>query len=528
MTVDERPTPGGGPSGPDGAAADRAREEQDLAGVMGTRAGRIARLGVLVGLVVLLGVTRGLPILIVILAILVMIFLHELGHYVAAKRAGMKVTEFFIGFGPRIFSFRRGETEFGMKAIPAGAYVKIIGMSNLEEVDPADEARTYRQAPFRSRASVAVAGSAMHFALALVLLVIQFSLIGRPDGDRWVVKDVTSGSAAQAAGVRSGDRIVSFDGTPIDSFDDFRGAISGAEPGAATVVVERDGRTETLRVDLSQRLKVVGTIGEDVDLIDSGTGVLVGGVADAGQAEGAGLREGLRVTEVNGRKVADLDAARAALDDSVGGVVLVTTDGADGPTRHRVDLGRAVAAGPPAAFFGVGRTPVLVTDSLPAAAGRSVSEFGRVVGLATVGMGRFLWPPNLVEFVTSTVSGGQDAASSPTAAEDTAPTDRPISIVGIVLAGSELTSQNLSNLIGFLAGLNIVIGVFNLIPLLPFDGGHLVIAAYEKAQEMRRRSRQRYLADVSRMLPVAYGVVMVLVVVSLLALYLDVTRGVST
>ncbi|MFZ4516799.1 MAG: site-2 protease family protein [Microthrixaceae bacterium] len=528
MTVDERPSAGGEPPELGGDAADRAREEQDLAGVMGTRAGRIARVAVLVGLVVLLGVTRGLPILIVILAILVMIFLHELGHYIAAKRAGMKVTEFFIGFGPRIFSFRRGETEFGLKAVPAGAYVKIIGMSNLEEVDPEDEARTYRQAPYRSRASVAVAGSAMHFALALVLLLVQFALIGRPDGDKWLIKDVTPGSAAQAAGVRSGDRIVSFDGAPVESFQDFRDAISGVEPGRATVVVERGGRTETLQVDLSQRLKVVGTIGEDLDLIDSGSGVLVGGVADTGQAAGAGLSEGERVTAVNGQKVADLEAARAALARSVGGVVVLTTEGADATAEHRVDLGSAVAANPPAAFFGVGRSPVLVTDSVPAAAVRSVSEFGRVVGLATVGMARFLWPPNMIDFVTSTVSGDQDAASRPTAAEDTAPADRPISIVGIVLAGSELTSQNLSNLIGFLAGLNIVIGVFNLIPLLPFDGGHLVIASYEKAQEMRRRSRQRYLADVSRMLPVAYGVVMVLVVVSLLALYLDVTRGVST
>ena len=77
--------------------------------------------------------------------ILLMIFLHELGHFLTAKRAGMKVTEFFLGFGPRIWSFRRGETEYGVKAHPAGAYVRIIGMNNLEEVDPADEARTYRQ-----------------------------------------------------------------------------------------------------------------------------------------------------------------------------------------------------------------------------------------------------------------------------------------------------------------------------------------------------------------------------------------------
>src|SRR2546421_10982618 len=91
------------------------------------------------------GVTKTVA---VVIAIVVMIMLHELGHFATAKWAGMKVTEYFLGFGPRLWSIRRGETEYGVKAIPAGGYVKIIGMTNLEEVDPADEPRTYRQKPF--------------------------------------------------------------------------------------------------------------------------------------------------------------------------------------------------------------------------------------------------------------------------------------------------------------------------------------------------------------------------------------------
>ncbi|HYT38415.1 MAG TPA: site-2 protease family protein, partial [Acidimicrobiia bacterium] len=92
----------------------------------------------------------------VLAAIIAMIMLHELGHFVMAKRAGMKVTEFFLGFGPRLWSIRRGETEYGVKAIPAGGYVRIIGMSNLDVVDPADEERTYRAKPYRHRLGVAV------------------------------------------------------------------------------------------------------------------------------------------------------------------------------------------------------------------------------------------------------------------------------------------------------------------------------------------------------------------------------------
>src|SRR5690606_16794967 len=87
-----------------------------------------------------------------------------------------------IGFGPRIWSFQRGETEYGVKAIPAGAYVKIIGMHNIETVDPADEARTYRQKSFGKRVGVAVAGSTMHFILAIGLIYVALVGIGQPSG----------------------------------------------------------------------------------------------------------------------------------------------------------------------------------------------------------------------------------------------------------------------------------------------------------------------------------------------------------
>ena len=98
---------------------------------------QLVRLGVLIAAIVLLGVTQGVGMLVVVAAIVFIIFMHELGHFVMARRAGMLATEFFIGFGPKIFSFKRGETEYGLKAIPAGAYVRIVGMSSLKEVDPA-------------------------------------------------------------------------------------------------------------------------------------------------------------------------------------------------------------------------------------------------------------------------------------------------------------------------------------------------------------------------------------------------------
>ena len=99
-------------------------------------------------LIVALGVLRSWWIPGLIAGLLFVLFMHELGHYVTARASGMKVTEFFLGFGPKIWSFNRGETEYGIKAIPAGAYVRIMGMTNLDEIDPAEEHRTYRSQPY--------------------------------------------------------------------------------------------------------------------------------------------------------------------------------------------------------------------------------------------------------------------------------------------------------------------------------------------------------------------------------------------
>jgi RIP metalloprotease RseP len=487
-----------------------------------------AKVAAVAGLVVLLAVSGGAPLLLVVAAVILMIFLHELGHYIAAKRGGMKVTEFFIGFGTRIWSFRRGETEFGLKAIPAGAYVKIVGMNNLEEIDPEDEPRSYRQAPFHSRAAVAVAGSAMHFLIALVLLFVQFAFIGKPHETAWTVREVSTNGAAAAAGVQEGDRLVSLDGREIVSFEEFRDLIRSTATGPAVLVLERDGEEQELTLDLVRRMKVIGTVGEDLDLLETTDGVVVGPLVVNGRVERAGMEEGDSIVSLAGVQVSDFEDVESALGSANGGVVEVGLS--DGTTRS-VDLGSAVAAAEPSAFLGVSARSDLVTQSPPAAAGASVVEFGRITAASVGGVATVFWPPNLFEFLSSTVTGtDRDVTDEPTPAESVeVSTDagRPTSIIGAVAYGADLTSESLSNLVGFLIGLNIFIGVFNLIPLLPFDGGHLAIAVYEKAQEMRRRSRSRYIADVSRMIPVAYTVLAVLVVVGLLAMYLDLTRGVT-
>src|ERR671911_150954 len=218
------------------------------------------RLALLVGSVLALGLLANWSYVLVVFGIVVMIFLHELGHFLTAKWSGMKVTEFFIGFGPRIWSFQRGETEYGFKVIPGGAYVRIIGMNNLDEVDPADEPRTYRQQSFPKRLLVVSAGSIMHMLQAFVLLVLLLGVVGVPGGSltddaararNWEVGSVVQGSAADDAGLREGDRIVSFNGHDVATWADVTDDIRASEVGdQVTLGIERDGRPTTLSAEL--------------------------------------------------------------------------------------------------------------------------------------------------------------------------------------------------------------------------------------------------------------------------------------
>src|SRR5215469_11659976 len=141
-------------------AADPSRHEH------GTEEGRVRRMSFLLGVAIF------------IVALLGSIMLHEAGHFATAKMFGMKATQFFVGFGRTIWSRRKGETEYGVKAIPAGGFVKIVGMTDLEDVDPADEPRSFRNQPGWQRIIVLAAGSFMHFVLALALLVVIASGVG--------------------------------------------------------------------------------------------------------------------------------------------------------------------------------------------------------------------------------------------------------------------------------------------------------------------------------------------------------------
>ena len=193
----------------------------------------------------------------IIVGLVLTIMLHEFGHYVAAKKSGMKVTEFFLGFGPRIWSFRRGETEYGVKAIPAGGYVRIIGMTNLEEVDPEDEPRTYRQATTGKRLITVLAGIIVNLIIALVLVFGILVLHGPEDVSTTIDARRRRARRRRRPGSESGDRIVAIDGTPHHGLGPGRrrsssrtGASRSPSPSSATagdVAAHRDAEADRRR-----------------------------------------------------------------------------------------------------------------------------------------------------------------------------------------------------------------------------------------------------------------------------------------
>jgi membrane-associated protease RseP (regulator of RpoE activity) len=437
--TERRPAPSGPPSAPEPPA-------YETGGL---------RLALLIAAVAAAGLAFGWPVLVVILGIVVMIFLHELGHYLTAKWAGMKVTEFFIGFGPKIWSFRRGETEYGLKVVPAGAYVRIIGMNNLDDVDPPDEPRTYREKSFPKRLLVVSAGSLMHFAQAFVLLVILLGVVGFPGRsianppDRapaWEINTVEDDSAAQAAGLKEDDLVVAVNGQPVSHFDELSDALARYDVGdEVQLTIERDGVERTVEAEL--RPRPAGVPGGDPGSPFLGVGT-----------------------------------SKHFSDEPIG-------------------LGTAVVRAP-------GEMVRFTGQTFGAMAGffspRGISDFANNVGEAN-----------------NPDSGSGGSGGSGSSADDN---DRLISIIGVVQLGSQDVENRAAFLLALFFSLNMFIGIFNMLPLLPLDGGHAAMAIYER---IRSRPGRAYHADFAKLLPLTYVVVMGLVVLGVTAMYLDIVDPIS-
>lgn len=450
----------------------------------------------------MVAVLTTLGIVIFFVGLLLSVAWHELGHYAFARMFNIRCTQFFVGFGKTLWSRKWGETEFGIKAVPLGGFVRMIGMippappednpsgkpmsrwraiiedareANQVDLEPGDENRQFYQRKPWQRFLVMFAGPAMNVVLAAFLFaillmgfgVVQYTntvgevnecVVPADAGVEECPADAAPTPAAEA-GVRPGDEIVSVGGTPIGDWDAMQEAIR-ANVGPTTIEVRRDGEVVPLRVDL---------IENEVASRD---------------AEG----EVIYRTDADGNLVYDENGYRVPVTETAGFLGV-------GPAQERVRL--------------------------------SAGETAQQMGTAMVEVGRHL------VLLPTRVPGLWDAAFL---GADRDP-ESPVGVVGASRIGGEILSLDIplvdrgAIMLGMLASVNLFLFALNMVPILPLDGGHLAGAVWESIRrfwvtKILRRTTDPGPFDVAKLMPVAYVVVAAFLGLSVLLLIADIVNPV--
>ena len=359
---------------------------------------------------------------IAVLAIVIFVVAHEAGHFIAAKATGMKATEFFFGFGPRLWSFRKGETEYGVKAIPAGGYVRILGMNPFEEIAPEDMGRTYREKPFWMKSVVVLAGVGMNFLLAYLIffgLVMSIGITEVVPEVNSVVEEVEGEpTAAATAGLRAGDRIVAVDGVAQGDWEDLAAALGSRPDTEVELTIVRDGETLDLTTTLGSRVT------------DDGERAGFLGFEPVVAERSAGIFEGL---------------------------------------------------------------------------GLAGQEVWTNIGLTFQFLGELVRPESLMQLAGVFVGE--------TEVRDEI---RVVSPIGVANLGSQIDTLGVARYVALLGAINVILATFNVIPLLPLDGGHFALAAWQKVTGRE--------PDVRRLVPIAVAVIILFTFIGLAAIILDIVN----
>jgi membrane-associated protease RseP (regulator of RpoE activity) len=432
-----------------------------------------------------------LGVLVVLVGVLVSIALHEVGHLVPAKRFGIKVTQYMVGFGPTLWSRRRGETEYGLKAIPLGGYIRMIGMfpparalartgarrgvlgtivedarhASGAEVPPGEEHRAFYTQSVPKRLVVMLGGPSMNLLIAVVLTAVVLMGFGAPTLTSTlgtVAKCVTPAdepdrqcapedpvAPGRAAGLLPGDTVLSWGGQPIEDWADLAAAIRAGGGASAEVVVRRGGEQLTL-------------------------------------------------------DVAPVLVERPVIEEGE-----VVTDDAGDPVLR------------PTGYVGIGPSVGLVrqpASAVPGAVANAVSQTAGVV----------LSLPQRMVAVADAAFG--DGERDPTGVVGLVGVGRVAGEIASIDAAQYTTAARVADLLALLAALNVALFVFNLIPLVPLDGGHVAGALWEGLRRQVARLRRRPdpgPVDVARAMPLAYAVVVLMLGMGLVLAYADIVRPIT-
>ena len=385
-----------------------------------------------------------LGVLAFVVALLTSVMIHEAGHYLTAKKFGMKVTEFFLGFGQKIWSTQRGETEFGLKAIPAGGYCKIVGMSPREELSPADADRAFIKGSIAQRLIVLGAGSFLHFVIGFILLITLFAGVGVtsvtnqvqkvsdcvPQTATEVCSATSTPSPAKNAGVLAGDKLIKINNQSFKQWSDAVAVIRANAGKQLTIVVDRSGDLIPLTVTPATRMvdgKAVGVLGV--------------------------------INEIGTVRFNPIVA-----------------------TQKSVTFGGDILSNSVTSLI---KLPAKIPDLLSQTFGGKTRDPEGLVGV--VGVAR--------------VSG------------ETAST------------GKLTTNEKIATFILIVASLNIFVGMFNLLPLLPLDGGHMAVAIADGIRNFLARRRglpKPAPIDVERLTPITMIVFAFMAGLSIILLAADI------
>jgi regulator of sigma E protease len=409
---------------------------------------------------------------VVVLGILV--FIHELGHFLVAKRSGVGVLKFSLGFGPKVVGYKRGETEYLISALPLGGYVKMIGEDPGDESpEAADPQRSFSKKSVGTRARIILAGPLANLLFPIAIFWGVFTFAGQPYFLPIVGTPEANSPAAQA-GLTAGDHVKALDGQPIDRWDEIESAVATSSGRKLTLTVVRDGRTFDASIE-PRAVKTPDLFGQEIETWDLGLHPLlstkIGQVLPGHVAQQAGLKSGDRIVELDGTPVAEWEQLAKAIHGSPGKPIRLTVD-REGQrfnvtviprsTRQRGESGEEEIG-----LIGIGPAPESYYRRL-----NPLSAF--VAGAKKTADLSVLIVQGFVKLMEAKIS--------------------PKTIGGPILIlqmGGEVAQRGLLDLLSFTALLSVNLAILNLLPIPILDGGHLLFSLIEwfrgKPVSLRKR-----------------------------------------